>query len=1127
MAVALVLLALEVPALDPSRPVDQYTRQDWSLEAGLPQSSANALVQAPDGYIYIATFGGLVRFDGVRVTVIPNDGSCSNRLFSLEVEDEGGIWVGTERAGLCRLENGMLRAFAAPDGRALGGVSTIRQSRAGGVWVGSAEGLLRLTAGGFRRYGVEDGLPSQVVVSVDESPDGTLWVGTHRGLCLMKDDRCAPPSWSDALGTQRIEVVRHGRGGETWIGARSGLFRAQAGRVEPVPLGAGFLRVRSILEDRDGNVWVGLEPGGLRRVAPREGERARDAGVVTETVASLLEDREGNLWIGFSGAGVAKLSDGRAIGIRLPDEATSAPVMPIVDAGNGVAWVGTACAGLSRVSPDGVRTLGVEHGLTNPCVWSLLPDPDGGLWIGTHGHGLFRMSPGESFEMLGGPVTSEQVVRALARDEDGRILVGTDGGLFRHDPARGGFEIVAGTEGADVHFVLPSSDGAIWAGTRTGALIVERSGVRRLDRATGLSSSFVRAILRDGDGIVWLGTYGGGLNRIDGDRVTVFDTSNGMPDNVVSLIVEDSTGRFWMTGNRGVMRVERKQLEALASGSSDGIVVELFDSRDGMPSSETNGGGQPAGALFEDGRLWVPTVSGVAIFDTSREIRNALPPPGRIEAVLVDGEPVDLAQRIVLPPRARNLEIRYTALSFRSPDRVRFRYRLDGFDERWIDAGNRRVAYYPVIPSGALAFHVIAGNDDGVWNEAGARFEFEHEARLVESPWFYVMVALLAAVLGASAAWLRSVMVARDRRKLEEQVDERTSELSRLADLIERINHAVTLEEVLDYVYESLRDVIPYDRIGLALLDENRVVLRAVWSRSESKTIGIGRGYEAPIESSSLMKVLETGEPRVIRDLEAYFEEHPDSESTRRILSEGVRSSMTCPLKALGRPVGFLFFSSFTTNTYDESHVRLLRQIAGQLSLVVGKSKLYEDLLETKQRLEEANRQLETLASVDGLTGIANRRSFDSRLVEEWRRAVRSRTPLSLLMIDVDCFKAYNDRHGHATGDDCLRTIATVLAANLRRASDMASRFGGEEFAVILPETDDDAARMMAERLRSGVEGLRMHHGASAASEFVTISVGGATIVPTGDSSAAELIRAADAELYEAKRTGRNRARHR
>jgi diguanylate cyclase (GGDEF)-like protein len=272
---------------------------------------------------------------------------------------------------------------------------------------------------------------------------------------------------------------------------------------------------------------------------------------------------------------------------------------------------------------------------------------------------------------------------------------------------------------------------------------------------------------------------------------------------------------------------------------------------------------------------------------------------------------------------------------------------------------------------------------------------------------------------------------------------------------------------------------------------------------------------------------MDRGLPRVIDDLERYLAEHPESDATRRIVKEGMRSSLTCPLTALGRTVGFLFFSSTQAGIYTQEHVDFMRQIAGQLSMILSKSTLYKDLLETKERLEVANRELESLASADGLTGVANRRAFDRGLEREWRRSVRARSPLSLLLIDVDCFKAYNDRYGHSAGDDCLRGIASTLAVGARRAGDLVARYGGEEFAVILPDCSDESARQLGERLRERIAGLALPHDASEVASYVTISVGGATVMPLSGATAGDLVRSADEALYGAKGAGRNRVRHR
>ena len=394
---------------------------------------------------------------------------------------------------------------------------------------------------------------------------------------------------------------------------------------------------------------------------------------------------------------------------------------------------------------------------------------------------------------------------------------------------------------------------------------------------------------------------------------------------------------------------------------------------------------------------------------------------------------------------------------------------------------------------------------------------------LFEAWWFIALVVAGSGLLIWSGLRLRLAAARRRERELKTLVDLQTQEIRSLGRLTETINGAVRLDEVLEYVWDSFRMVVPYNRIGFAEVVAEEEVVRAVWARSDSTEIKIGKGYSVPIGSTSLGRILETGEPRIIDDLEGYLEKHPQSESTRDIVEEGMRSSMTVPLEAMGRKVGFLFFSSQTPRVFTEEHARLLGRISRQLSLAIEKSRLYDRLLETTRLLETANRDLELAASTDSLTGVANRRVFDERFELEWRRCGRSRLPLSLLMIDIDHFKRFNDLHGHLVGDECLCAVAAALSKTLSRAADLVARYGGDEFCAILPETSQERAISLAKELRRKVEELKLESIGPGAG--VTISIGVATEVPSEDRPASNLIRNADANLYIAKNEGRNLVR--
>ena len=969
LAVATSLLALSetAHAFDARRTIAQHVRRTWSTEEGLPQSSANSIIQDRRGYLWIATFAGLARFDGVRFetfTTARSPDLGSDRLLTLFEDRDGTLWIGTERDGVTLLRDGTFRRLAVPAGMPNGGVATFAQGPAGDLWVGTSRGLLRIRDDAVvARYAMEDGLPGNLVRAVLVDPDGSLWIGTSGGLARMDAGGrlAAAPEIAGMDVWQGIHTLLRDRDGSLWIGADQGLFHLVGEAAERISL-QGHYAVRTLLQSRDGALWIGTDPGGLYRLADGELERySTDDGLPADNAVALLQDREGNVWIGTTGGGLHELSPGPAVPYGAQQGLLGLPALPIVSDGTaaGGIWVGLNCGGVAHLTAAGTTVLGESDGLLNTCVWSLLRDPDGTLWIGTYGRGLHRLRPGLSpprIEALGGPPSTERVVRAIIRDRSGTLLVGTDSGLFRLDETEGTFELVPGTGSLGIYFLDSEPDGALWLGTDDGVHVVGPDGrVRRLRLLGWPEQTLVRAIHRDARGILWIGTYGAGLFRVGGERATHFGTDNGLPDDVVSRILEDHHGRFWMTGNRGVFRVDREQLDQLAAGERVSLNTTLYGASHGMLTSECNGGGQPAGLLTADGTLWVPTVDGIVRIDTENLVTNRLAPPVLIESVTLDGRTIDLSQPVVLPPRARNLEIHYTALSFVAPKRVRFKYRLVGFDASWVDAGTRRVAYYPLIPSGEHEFQVIAANEDGVWNTQGAGLRFKAEPGLERTPWPYLVGLALLALLTWSTVRLRMRAVHARHTELEREVETRT-----------------------------------------------------------------------------------------------------------------------------------------------------------------------EELLDTKRELEEANRILQQLAVEDPLTGVANRRAFEERLDLEWRRASRERSPLGVLMVDLDRFKAYNDSLGHAKGDECLIRVAHSLATGLRRAGDLLARYGGEELAAILPDTDTEELETLAESLRRGIEELAIRHPNSPVSDRVTVSVGGASIVPAHHENPGRLVRAADRALYGAKRAGKN-----
>jgi ligand-binding sensor domain-containing protein/signal transduction histidine kinase len=755
--------------------IAQYRFDAWTTETGLPQNSVTSLIQSRDGYLWLGTSGGLVRFDGVKFTVLdsePTSGLRSVRIHALAEDPSGALWIATEHGGLTRYVNGTFTTFQSRDGLPTNNLQTVFADSRGTVWVGTRRGLVRFKDGQFTTFTTADGLPGDFIIAIAEHDQG-LWLGTDRGLVRMTDGGFRTLTVRDGLPSNVVWAIEPARDGSLWVGTEGGLACLRSGRVAVYTTAHGLPSddARRLLEDRSGHIWVGTE-GGVARLFPATADDgngapgraavvsfATDSGLSDTTIRSLLEDFEGNIWIGTNTGGLNRLKPRQVSAIGREEGLPGDGVVPITEGADGSLWIGMTCGGLVRYQDGLVTTYGIKDGLPNDCVWSLQPTRDGGLWIGTWGGGLTRRDKDGRFttyQESNSQLASNEVL-ALYEARDGALWVGTTAGL--HVVRDGSFTTYRRQNGLvhdDVRFITEDREGAVWVGTPAGASRFKDGAFTNVTIANGLSSDFVRAIHQSEDGTLWFGTYGGGLNRLKDGRFTHYTIRQGMFENIVSRILEDDDGYFWMTGNKGIARVRRAELDDLAEGRTSSITSVAFGVGDGMKSSECNGGGQPAGWRSRDGRLWLPTARGVVSLDPRRIQRSEVLPPVVIERVLVDRSDRDLRAAIAVRPGQGDVEIHYTGLSFTAPEYVRFRYKLDDLDRDWTDAGTRRAAYYSHLPAGRYTFRVMAANRDGVWNTAGvATLGFQVLPPFYETWWF---TTLAVAVVGGL------LFVAHDRR---------------------------------------------------------------------------------------------------------------------------------------------------------------------------------------------------------------------------------------------------------------------------------------------------------------------------------------------------------------------------
>jgi diguanylate cyclase (GGDEF)-like protein len=940
-------------ALDPKLFITQYGHRLWTVEQGLPQNSVSAILQARDGHLWFGTQEGLVRFDGARFVVFDQKNTPAfkdPRATTLYEDREGSLWIGTKSGGVVRFQAGVFTLYDKSSGLPDNAVRSIYEDQRGRLWVGTESGLSRFEEG---RFVSPPGLNARpyVVMAMAEA-EGGLWIGTDGDGLLRLTDAIEVYTTKQGLSSDHVRSLHAGRDGTLWIGTRGGLDRFKAGHLTSVraPRGA-WEAVVALQEDRDGNLWVGTRGGGLLRHNDAGWSAfAEKDGLSSNLVLSVYEDREGSLWIGTEGAGLNRLRDVNFTSWGRPEGLAHEMLVPIFEDREGNLWMGSYGGGLHRFRRGKFLAYTTQQGLSSNLVFSIEEDREGSLWIGTDGGGLNRLRDGV-FQHYGTRegLPNDRVIAILA-DREGSLWIGTyGGGLCRL--RNGEFTTFGRGQGLSSELVLAVSQdklGRLWVGTDGGGLNVFEAGrFKAYTTEQGLAHNTVFRIYEDAEGTLWIGTYGG-LSRFRDGKIISITRKEGLLDERIFQVLEDDKGSLWMSGNKGIVRVAKKEIDDLAAKRTKSVSFVAYGTADGMRSSECNGNSQPAGWKARDGTLWFPTIRGAVQVDPDRIRVNQQPPPVTIEEVAIDKIGYRSAETPLVAPGRGEIEIHYAGLSFLEPEKVHFKYRLEGFDQGWVDAGSRRVAYYTNIPPGRYLFRVAAANNDGVWNEAGASFAFVLRPHFYQALWFYVLCIIGTLFLAGAAYWVRISRLAVREQRLAALVSDRTREL------------------------------------------------------------------------------------------------------------------------------------------------------------------------------EQANQMLTRFSYLDAVTGVANRRNFDACLDLEWRRVRREGVPLSLLMVDIDHFKIFNDTFGHQQGDECLKAVAQTLRRSLHRPGDLCARYGGEEFGVILPGTDIEGAVAVAEGLRGAVEAMAIAQEESEPG-VVTVSVGVAGALPGDDASLESLLRAADKALYDAKRSGRNR----
>ena len=737
---ALLLLSGAAPtaALEPSTPLANFGRQAWAMENGLPQNTVQALAQTKDGLLWLGTEVGLVRFDGIEFETYDRNSTPAlpgSDIRCLLATMDGALWIGTN-AGLARWKDGAVKTFTTQDGLPGNGILTLGEEEDGKLWLWTEKGIAQQEGERFEAVRNVDAFPHTALPSPgeypgaiafeEETPNGVLVMGDRSSLNFLQGKDHPQVKLQLGVGRElpgsRVQVVFADREGALWIGTNAGLVRWAKGNVERFPITdpLSTASILAVMEDSEGNLWVGTETGGLDILRDQRFRTidTRD-GLTSDRITTVVEDAAGTLWVGTQEDGLnALLRDQGTAGLRavrslsVNNGLASNVILSLATAPNGDLWVGTP-DGLNRIRGNKVDTFTSADGLPDDFVRSLLIDVDGTLWIGTR--------------------------RGLAHWAEGKSGLGAGAGMETYTKENGLGSDLVGAMARD-------KSGDLWVATLAGLSRLHGNAISNFTAANGLSSNVITALLPRADGTLLIGTQGHGWDVWDGSKFSMA-MRDGLEETTIHAILDDRDGHLWFATGDGIARCDCNEMAGAGPAGSCSHWME-FGTADGLHSRETANNSHPSAWRSRDGRLWFATAKGLVEVDPAHFPVNLVPPPVSLERFQVD----DVAQplrgadsRLRVAAGRVHFEFDYAGLSFVAPQKVRYRYMLEGFDRGWTDAGTRRTAYYTNIPPGRYTFRVQAANNDGLWNTTGAALSFELRPHFYQTLWFYALLLLALA----------------------------------------------------------------------------------------------------------------------------------------------------------------------------------------------------------------------------------------------------------------------------------------------------------------------------------------------------------------------------------------------
>lgn len=753
--------------------VSPWAVRAWQAEEGLPDNNVTGIAQTHEGYLWIATHGGLARFDGARFQLqhLPWAFVRSNSLIRATFLGQGKtLWIAleVERGLVFGLSETQTNVYTANDGLPGFKPLVITQTGDGAVWVGYVDGsACRLAGGKVTRFGSQEGLAGASGCWLTTDSDGQLWFAKVGHVGVFQDGAFQ----SRFTLPERVIRIVGARDGGLWIAAGKRLLKSVEGKeavlLGELPTDRPGVEPSVLFEDRTGGLWIGTTAGGLFHW---NGKEIVAAETSHSDITSITEDREGNIWVGTEGGGINRL---RNRTLELHGSAAGLPfetARSVSEDNAGTIWATGANGALVRRVKADWEIVPEGNGWSGARATCVASDRSGGVWIGSYRGGLIHWRDGQFTTLTRNDGLGGDNVRALLVDNKTNLWIGLETANCLQRLNEKGFITFTQPAGSrTIRAIVQDSSGEIWLGTSDGFLF-RVQGESLIDETSKAlqPSKPIRSLYADPDGGLWIGYAGAGLGWLREGKFRCFGTQHGLLDNYISGIESDGSSAMWLSSGHGIFTVSRRQLEATSANSAERLLAVDFGRNESLPNLQGSYGFAPASMHASDGRVWFATRSGLVVANPARMQPNRIPPPTLIERVALDGKEVSLASESVLriPPGHRRLEFEFTAFSFAAPESIMFKCKLEGWDEDWREPMDKRRMEFQRLGAGNYVFRVVARNSTGVWNPKGAEIRFTVDPFLYQRWWFRIGAgAIIIALLGWT---IRSY----ERRKLRAKLAE-------------------------------------------------------------------------------------------------------------------------------------------------------------------------------------------------------------------------------------------------------------------------------------------------------------------------------------------------------------------